>query len=215
MAASAFPVSKPAVQVSANSGQNSACPLCAHGGRSRAPGRRSNADVRSSVVMAAQMSAAGRQEPLAQVGRAADMVDFRTFESAVPDASGKHGTGSPSATSPDGSATQLATRQSCVREVAARIGSEPWGRWKTEVARYGQAYKERIVARLLPPESSSVEQVSREIGISAATLERWRADALATGSSGGVQRWTAAARLQAVIATATMVPHCTRAHPGS
>ena len=92
----------------------------------------------------------------------------------------------------------------CVREVVARIGSEPWGRWETEVARYGQAYKDRIVARLLPPESCSVEQVSREIGISVATLERWRADALATGSSGGVQRWTAAARLQAVIATAAM-----------
>jgi transposase len=71
------------------------------------------------------------------------------------------------------------------------------------VARYGQAYKDRIVARLLPPESSSVEHVSREVGVSAATLERWRADALANGS-GGSQRWTAAARLQAVIATAAM-----------
>jgi hypothetical protein len=39
----------------------------------------------------------------------------------------------------------------------------------------------RIVARLLPPESSSLESVSREVGISAATLERWRADALANG----------------------------------
>jgi transposase len=50
-----------------------------------------------------------------------------------------------------------------------------------------------------------VEHVSREIGVSVATLERWRADALATGSGGGgSQRWTAAARLQAVIATAAM-----------
>jgi hypothetical protein len=38
------------------------------------------------------------------------------------------------------------------------------------------------VARLLPPESSSLDQVSREVGVSAATLERWRADALANGS---------------------------------
>ena len=38
------------------------------------------------------------------------------------------------------------------------------------------------MARLLPPESSSVEHVSREVGVSAATLERWRADALANGS---------------------------------
>jgi hypothetical protein len=34
-------------------------PLGAHGGRSRPPRRRSNADVRQSVSVAAQMSAAG------------------------------------------------------------------------------------------------------------------------------------------------------------
>lgn len=72
------------------------------------------------------------------------------------------------------------------------------------MARYGQAYKDRIVARLLPPESTSVEHVSREVGVSAATLERWRAVALANGSSTGNQRWTAVARLQAVIITAAM-----------
>jgi transposase len=72
------------------------------------------------------------------------------------------------------------------------------------VARYGQAYKDRVVARLLPPESSSVEHVSREVGVSVATLERWRADALANGSGGGSQRWTATARVQAVIATAAV-----------
>jgi transposase len=73
-----------------------------------------------------------------------------------------------------------------------------------QVARYGQAYKDRIVARLLPPESTSVEHVSREAGVSAATLERWRADALANGSGSNNQRWTAVARLQAVIITAAM-----------
>jgi transposase len=73
------------------------------------------------------------------------------------------------------------------------------------VARYGQAYKERIVGRLLPPESAALDVVSREVGVSVATLERWRAQALADGAgSGGGQRWTAAARLEAVIATAAM-----------
>jgi transposase len=62
----------------------------------------------------------------------------------------------------------------------------------------------RLTARLLPPESSAVEVVSREVGGSVATLERWRAEALANGPGGGSQRWTAAARLQAVIATAAM-----------
>lgn len=64
------------------------------------------------------------------------------------------------------------------------------------------------MARLLPPESSAVEVVSREVGVSVATLERWRADALANGTGdrrgGGGQRCTAAARLEAVIATAAM-----------
>jgi transposase-like protein len=64
------------------------------------------------------------------------------------------------------------------------------------------------VARLLPPESSPVEHVSREAGVSVATLERWRAEALANASGDragtGSQRWTAAARLQAVIVTAAM-----------
>jgi len=35
---------------------------------------------------------------------------------------------------------------------------------------------------LLPPESSPVEVVSREIGVSSSTLERWRAEALAASS---------------------------------
>jgi len=76
------------------------------------------------------------------------------------------------------------------------------------VARYGQAYKDKVVARLLPPESSAVEVVAREVGVSVATLERWRAEALANGAGdrrgGGGQRWTTAARLEAVIATAAM-----------
>ena len=76
------------------------------------------------------------------------------------------------------------------------------------MARYGQGYKDRIVARLLPPESSAIDLVSREVGISVSTLERWRADALANGSGAGAgsgsQRWTAGARLEAVIVTAAM-----------
>jgi len=70
------------------------------------------------------------------------------------------------------------------------------------MARYGQAYKDRVVARLLPPESASVEEVSREIGVGVSTLERWRAEALAMPERD--RTWTAAARLEAVIATAAM-----------
>jgi transposase-like protein len=59
------------------------------------------------------------------------------------------------------------------------------------VARYGKEYKDRVVARLLPPESAAVERVSAEVGVSASTLERWLAEALEStsgGASNGAQR---------------------------
>jgi transposase len=70
------------------------------------------------------------------------------------------------------------------------------------MARYGKAFKDRAVARLLPPESAPVQTVSQALGVSETTLERWRADALS--EPGREQVWTASARLQAVIATAAM-----------
>ena len=72
------------------------------------------------------------------------------------------------------------------------------------MARYSQKFKERVVVRLLPPESSPVEAVSQMVGISVTTLERWRAECLAKPSGDEVRHWTAAARLEAVIATAAM-----------
>ena len=71
-----------------------------------------------------------------------------------------------------------------------------------EVARYGQTFKNRAVARLLPPESAALEVVARDVGIGAATLERWREDVQSRPARG--RAWTAAGRLDAVIATAAM-----------
>jgi transposase len=71
-----------------------------------------------------------------------------------------------------------------------------------QVARFGQAFKDRAVARLLPPESAPLEAVSLDSGVSVGTLERWRADALSKASTPRV--WTAAARLEAVITTAAL-----------
>ena len=70
------------------------------------------------------------------------------------------------------------------------------------MARYGQAFKDRAVARLLAPESAAVEVVAREIGIAAGTLQRWREDAQSRPARG--RAWTAGARLEAVIATAAL-----------
>ena len=62
--------------------------------------------------------------------------------------------------------------------------------------------KDRVLGRLLPPEGAAIEEVSREVGISVDTLERWRAEALSRPAR--ERAWTAAARLQVVIATAAM-----------
>ena len=70
------------------------------------------------------------------------------------------------------------------------------------MARYGQAFKDRAVARLLPPESASLDEVAREVGVGADTLERWRSDALSKPAR--EQAWTAAARFDAVLTTAAM-----------
>lgn len=70
------------------------------------------------------------------------------------------------------------------------------------MARYGKAFKDRAVARLLPPESAPAERVAREIGIGSDTLERWRSEALAEPAR--ERTWTASGRLEAVIATAVL-----------
>lgn len=70
------------------------------------------------------------------------------------------------------------------------------------MARYGEAFRNRVVARLLPPESANVGLVAKEIGVSAQTLERWREDAQSRPARG--RAWTAGARLEAVITAAAM-----------
>ena len=72
------------------------------------------------------------------------------------------------------------------------------------MARYGQAVQRSDCGEAVAAGEFGIDLVSREVGISVATLERWRADALANGSATGRPRWTAAARWQAVIVTAAM-----------
>jgi hypothetical protein len=58
------------------------------------------------------------------------------------------------------------------------------------------------VARLLPPESATLHVVAPDVGISEVTLNRWLKEAQSRPAR--VRSWTAAARLEAVIATASM-----------
>jgi len=77
------------------------------------------------------------------------------------------------------------------------------------MARYGQAFKDRAVARLLPPESAALDVVGREIGIGPETLQRWRDEVRARPERERV--WSAGARLEAVIATAALAESSNRA----
>lgn len=45
------------------------------------------------------------------------------------------------------------------------------------MARYGEAFRNMTVARLLPPESADAGALAKELGVSVQTLERWREDA--------------------------------------
>ena len=58
------------------------------------------------------------------------------------------------------------------------------------------------MARLLPPESAALEDVSREVGIGVDTLARWRSDTMSKPARDRV--WTGAARFDAVLTTAPM-----------
>ena len=70
------------------------------------------------------------------------------------------------------------------------------------MARFGQSFKDRSVARLLPPESATLELVSKEVGITVQTLERWRESLQSMPAR--VRAWTAPTKLQAVITTAAL-----------
>ncbi len=70
------------------------------------------------------------------------------------------------------------------------------------MARYGQAFKDKAVAQLLPPESTALEVVARAAGVGVGTLERWRDEVQSRPARGWA--WTGGDRLEAVITTAAM-----------
>lgn len=55
---------------------------------------------------------------------------------------------------------------------------------------------------MLPPESAALEDVAGEIGVGVSTLERWRGEALSRPAR--ERSWTAAARFDAVLSTASL-----------
>ena len=51
------------------------------------------------------------------------------------------------------------------------------------MASYSKEFRQRTVARLMPPESAEISVLSAQLGIPAATLERWHAEALSAHSN--------------------------------
>ena len=70
------------------------------------------------------------------------------------------------------------------------------------MARYGQGFKDKAIARLVAPESAPLDVVAQDVGIGADTLQRWWKDSQSRPARGRV--WTAGGRLEALVTTASM-----------
>lgn len=80
---------------------------------------------------------------------------------------------------------------------------------ETNVARYSEEFKEQAVKRLMPPNAQSVAQVSRDIGVSDATLYNWRNQYRDRGSAvpadpSNPENWSGKNKLAVVIETASL-----------
>ena len=75
---------------------------------------------------------------------------------------------------------------------------------------YADERREAVVAKLLPPRILSVSEVSRQEGISVATIYKWRKEAreqgrcLPNAGDGGAAVWSSKDKFAAVLETASM-----------
>lgn len=78
------------------------------------------------------------------------------------------------------------------------------------MARYSEERRQSVLSKLLPPYNKSIEAVSREEGISSATIYKWRHEARALGrclpnaNDQGVDGWSSRDKFSAVVETAAM-----------
>ena len=74
---------------------------------------------------------------------------------------------------------------------------------------YSQERKNAVVRRMLPPNNMAIRQLSKEEGISEATLHKWRVAARGKGqllpdAAAGSEGWTSRDKFAAVLETAAM-----------
>lgn len=77
------------------------------------------------------------------------------------------------------------------------------------MAKYSEEFKYSIMMKMMPPENQSISAISRETGLSEATLHKWRKQARAKGVAvpGGeqeVERWSTQDKFLIVIETAQL-----------
>ena len=77
------------------------------------------------------------------------------------------------------------------------------------MAKYSEEFKYSIMMKMMPPENQSVIAISRETGLSEATLHKWRRQARAKGVAvpGGeqeVERWSTQDKFLIVMETAQL-----------
>lgn len=74
------------------------------------------------------------------------------------------------------------------------------------MVRYGDEFKYSIIMRMMPPQNQSVEEISRETGLSEGTLYKWRKQARAKGlavpaGDQEVERWSPQDKFLIVVET--------------
>ena len=77
------------------------------------------------------------------------------------------------------------------------------------MAKYSEEFKYTIMTKMMPPQNQSVSAISRETGLSEATLHKWRREARAKGiavPSGeqNVERWSTQDKFLIVMETAQL-----------
>ncbi len=94
-----------------------------------------------------------------------------------------------------------AAHRAQIHSLSARHFHQPGAMREHPLARYGKSFKNKVLAKLLPPNTSALEDISQVV-VSVDTFERWRSESLAMPAR--ERSWSAAARLNAVITTAAM-----------
>ena len=75
------------------------------------------------------------------------------------------------------------------------------------MASYSKEFKNKMVARMLPPANEPVSKISKETKISISTLHKWKKEHLESGeqlTSGDTNRWSSQEKFMVVIETASM-----------